>query len=258
MIVSITNDNTVSAEQTASLNLLTAENALQNARDALKNYNLTSPISGTVIQKTSKAGDTIASTVNASTMAIIADMTSLVLNINVDELDILDMKVGMTAMITADALPGQFFMGTITNVSSVGKATSGSSSMFSFGGFSGTGVTNYEVEITITDYGTLLPGMNVNASIVTASANNVLMVPQQAVVFGGFVLKKLDGTQPSPSMPAAPAQGQSSQAGQFGGGFSMQPTAPSGYEYVKVASMPAFGMFGMGPGGFGAAVVRFG
>lgn len=287
MIVSLTNDNTVSAEQTASLNLLTAENALQNARDALKNYNLTSPISGTVIQKTSKAGDTIASTVNASTMAIIADMTSLVLNINVDELDILDMKVGMTAMITADALPGQFFMGTITNVSSVGKATSGSSSMFSFGGFSGTGVTNYEVEITISDYGTLLPGMNVNASIVTASANNVLMVPQQAVVFGGFVLKKLDGTQPAPSMPAAPAQGQagqSGQAGQFGGGFSMQPTAPSGYEYVKVevgltnmmfaeiksglnegdtigyqvASMPAFGMFGMGPGGFGAAVVRFG
>jgi HlyD family secretion protein len=280
-ILSLTNDNTVSAEQTASLNMTTAENALQNAKDALKNYNLTSPISGTVIQKTSKAGDTIASTVNAPTMAIIADMTSLVLNINVDELDILDMKTGMTAMITADALPGQFFMGTITNVSSVGKATSGSTSMFSFGGFSGTGVTNYEVEITISDYGTLLPGMNVNASIVTASANNVLMVPQQAVVFGGFVLRKLDGTQPSPSMPAAPQQG--GQTGQFGG-FSMQPTAPSGYEYVKVevgltnmmfaeiksglnegdtvgyqvATMPNFGMFGMGPGGFGAAVVRFG
>jgi HlyD family secretion protein len=274
-IVTLSNDSTITAEQTAALSVQNAENALQNAKDSLNNYNLTSPISGTVIQKNSKAGDTIATTINPPTMAIVADMTSLVLNINVDELDILNLQTGMTAMLTADALPGQFFQGTVTNVSTVGKATAGASTGFSFGGFAGTGVTNYDVEITITDYGALLPGMNVNATIVTDSANNVLLVPQQAVVYGGYVLRKLDGTEtPSPSMPGKP------QSSQFGGGFSMKPTAPKGYEYVKVevgitntmfaeiksglkegdtvsytvATMPSFGMFGMGPGGgFGSA-----
>jgi HlyD family secretion protein len=199
----------------------------------------------------------------------------------------------MQAMITADALTGQFFTGTITNVSTVGKASSGTSSTFSFGGFSGTGVTNYEVEITISKYGALLPGMNVNAIIVTDTASNVLMVPQQAVVYGGYVLRKLDGTQPSPSpsMPNSQQAGTGGKTTSFGTGASsqgfgafMQPTAPKGYEYVKVevgisntmfaeiksglnegdtvaykvATMSGFNMFGMGGsyGGYGASVWR--
>jgi HlyD family secretion protein len=264
-----TGDSADSTVQTAALAVQNAESVLANSIDALKNYNLTSPIDGTVISKTSKAGDTIANTMNSGSMAVIADMSALILKITVDEYDILNIKTGMTANITADSQPGQFFTGVVTNVSTTGNSMSGSSSTFSFGGFGGTGVTNYEVEITIAKYGKLLPGMNVNASIVTQSAMNVLTVPQQAVQYGSYILKKIDPNAPATPSPSAPASA-------FGGMSSFMPKAPAGYEYVMVtvgltdtmsaeiksglkegdiigytiSSMSSFGMFG-GFGGMG-------
>jgi HlyD family secretion protein len=151
-------------------------------------------------------------------MAVIADMSSLVLTINVDELDILSIKVGQTANITADALPGKTFTGTVTSINNIGST--GSSSSSSSG--SGTGVTTYEVQISIPDYGSLLPGMNVNASIVIDSATNVLLIPQQAVMNGGFVLKKVSGDAAASASPAAGSQPNASNppagGGQYGGG----------------------------------------
>lgn len=237
----LSNDSASVSAQTAKLQYESAQLTLQNAKNALNNCNITSPISGTVIEKNSKAGDTISSTSSSSAMAIIADMSSLVMTINVDELDILNIKVGQTANITADALSGKTFTGEVTSVSSIG--TSGSSSSSSSGASSSTGVTTYAVQITIKDYGSLLPGMNANASIVIDSASNVLLIPEQAVVSGSFVMKKI-GASDTDSQPSATASasgnaestesGTSSHTNSQNKMKALQTTLPKGYELVRV------------------------
>lgn len=240
-VATLQNDATTAALQTASLQVQNAQLVLQNAQDALKNYNLTSPISGTVIEKDMKAGDTISSTSSTNTMAVIADMTSLVLTIDVDELDILSIKVGQTAKITADAVASKTFTGQVTNISMIGNSGSSTSSSSSS---SGTGVTTYAVQITISDYGALLPGMNVNASIVLDSATNALLIPEQAVLAGGYVMRKISGSAapttsvtPSPS-PAAPS-GAAAASGNAASAAAnrlkqLEAKLPKGYELVKV------------------------
>jgi HlyD family secretion protein len=267
-VASLTNDSTTESAQTAELAVESAQLALQNAEDQLNDYNITSPISGTVIKKVSKAGDKISGT--TGTMAEIADMSSLVVTINVDELDILDIKVGQKATITADAIPNQTFTGVVDQVSTVGNSSSGSSSGSNSGNSSGgsssssSGVTTYAVEISIQNYGSLLAGMNVNASIVTGSAQNVLLIPENAVVRGSYVLKKIDSTDTADrssgtsdasssetktymskrsstqtqtgddSSTGTQTSNSSSTGTQASNRSALQTKAPSGYEYVKV------------------------
>ncbi len=148
-----------------------------------------------------KVGDTVGtSTATADTMCVIYDMSYLEMTLNVDELDILNIKEGQKATITADAVSGQTFEGVVTSISKAGTTTGGT--------------TTYPVTIRIDEMGDLLPGMNATAEIVTESADNVLSVPNAAITRGNYVLV----TKDSPS--AANADD------------SM--TAPDGYVYVKV------------------------
>ena len=226
VIANLINDSAVQTAQNNELQVENAQLALQNAQNALTNYNITSPISGTVIEKNAKAGDTISSAGSSNTMAVIADMSSLVMTINVDELDILKVSVGQSATITADALPNQTFTGNVTNVSSIGNGSSSSSST------SSTGVTTYSVQITISEYGKLLPGMNVNAAIITQSAENAVLIPQQAIVSGGYVIKRVAASASSkPTATAAPASPSVSGSGNRTRNLTK---LPAGYEYVPV------------------------
>ena len=157
-------------------------------------------ISGTIISKDVKVGDTVGtSTATADTMCVIYDMSYLEMTLNVDELDILTIKEGQKATITADAVSGQTFEGVITSISKAGTTTGGT--------------TTYPVTIRIDEMGDLLPGMNATAEIVTESADNVLSVPNAAITRGNYVGVAKD----SPS--AANADD------------SM--TAPDGYVYFK-------------------------
>ena len=96
------------------------------------------------------------------------------MDMNVDELDISKVKVGQTVEITADALIGQSFTGTVDKVS--------------INGTTANGVTTYPVTITIRDFGNLLPGMNVSAKILGETAKDVLCIPLDAVSRGNMVL----------------------------------------------------------------------
>jgi len=239
-IAVLINDSTVVSAQNSALSVQSAQISLQNAQNQLTNYNITSPISGKVLEKDSKAGDTIASTSSSTTMAVIADMSSLVLTINVDELDILNVKIGQSATITADAIPGTTYTGTVDKISTLG--TTGSSTSSS----SSSGVTTYAVEISIPDYGSLLPGMNVNANIIVKSSQNALEIPTAAVTRGNYVLVKTSGSDKQASeSPAASgkkeavspsaASGQTKGASAASGAQSnFLKSAPAGYKYVKI------------------------
>ncbi len=201
-VIQLASDSLTRQVETASDNLLSAELSVDDAKNTMDNYTITAPISGTIIQKNVQAGETVGgdSTTAATAMCIIHDLSYLEMTLNVDELQILSMQMGQNVQIRADAIPDQTFNGVVTNVSSAGTTTSGT--------------TTYPVTIRIDDYGQLLPGMNATAEIVVDSVQDALSIPNAAVIRGSYVLVTAD----SPSAANAVTD----------------MTAPEGYVYVRV------------------------
>ncbi|MBD9258890.1 MAG: HlyD family efflux transporter periplasmic adaptor subunit [Faecalibacterium sp.] len=189
--------------QSAADSLLNAQLSMSDTEKQMENYTITSPISGTVIQKNVKVGDTVGTdTTSSETLCTIYDLSYLEMTLNVDELEILSIKEGQTVTITADAISDRTFTGVVTSVSSAGTTTGGT--------------TTYPVTIRIDDTGDLLPGMNATAEIEVSSAENALTIPNGAVVRGNYVLV----TKDSPSAVNA----------------VQDMTAPDGYVYVKITT----------------------
>lgn len=156
--------------ENASISLQNAQLSLQNAQDALDNYTITAPISGTVIEKNFKAGDTIDNnslTAAGGTLAVLYDMSTLTFEMKIDEKDINKVQVGQEVTITADAVEGVTFSGVVDTVNINGTTISGQ--------------TNYPVTVVINDPQDLKPGMNVSADIIVERAGTVLCVPVDAV-----------------------------------------------------------------------------
>ena len=173
VLCTLSGSSTESQIENARLNLESAQLSLQSAIDSLDSYTITSPISGTVVEKNFKAGDKLESAASGY-LAVIYDLSSLKLEMAVDELYIGQIQVGQTVKITAEALEGQTFTGTVSRININGTTLNG--------------VTSYPVTITIEEPGDLLPGMNVNAEILVEHAEDVLAVPVSAVQRGNTVL----------------------------------------------------------------------
>ena len=197
IILGLSGDDLTESIQSASESLRSAEISMQNLQDAMNNYTITAPISGTIIEKDAKVGDAVKA---GDTLCIVYDLSYLEMNINVDELQISSISVGQQVQITADAVPDKTYVGTVTRVSMKGASNSGT--------------TTYPVTIRIDDTDGLRPGMNANAEIVVAEAKNALVVPNAAVMRGSYVLV----TKDSPSAANADT--------------TME--APEGFVYVPV------------------------
>ena len=125
-IVQLTSDNLTRQAEQAADSLRSAELSMADAENTLDDYTITAPISGTVIMKGVQAGETIgADTSTSEVLCIIHDLSYLEMEIAVDELDILSIQKGQQATIVADALEDETFTGVVTNVSSNGTTTSG-------------------------------------------------------------------------------------------------------------------------------------
>ena len=197
ILIELSGDDLTESIQSASETLRSAEISLQNLQDTMANYTVTSPISGTIIEKDAKVGDAVKS---GDTLCVIYDLSYLEMVINVDELQISSLTVGQKVQITADAVQDKNYVGTVTRVSMKGTSNGGT--------------TTYPVTIRIDETDGLRPGMNANAEIVVAEAANALTVPNAAIVRGGYVLV----TQDSPSASKADT--------------TME--APEGFVYVAV------------------------
>ena len=197
IILGLSGDDLTESIQSASESLRSAEISMQNLQDAMNNYTITAPISGTIIEKDAKVGDAVKA---GDTLCIVYDLSYLEMRINVDELQISSISVGQKVQITADAVPDKTYVGTVTRVSMKGTSNGGT--------------TTYPVTTRSDDTDGLRPGMNANAEIVVAEANNALVVPNAAVVRGSYVLV----TKDSPSA----ANADTAMA------------APEGFVYVPV------------------------
>lgn len=200
VLITLGGDDLEDQLQNAADSLRNAELSMENTQKQLENYTITSPISGTVIDKEYKAGDTVES---GKTLCTIYDLSYLEMTMNIDELDISTVEVGQSVQITADAVEGKTFTGVVTKVSVAGT-TSG-------------GITSYPVTVRIDETDSLLPGMNVDAEIVLEEAADTLAIPSSAVIRGSGNTALALITLDSPSAANAVEQ-----------------EAPEGYVYVQV------------------------
>ncbi len=110
-------------------------------------------------------------TVSEQTLLSVTPQEYMTVTISVDELDILSLTEGQSALVTLSALTGRSFTGTVTSI-----ATSGTNS---------GGSTKFEVEILLERTEQMLVGMNAAVQITLATASDVLTIPEAALVEEG-------------------------------------------------------------------------
>lgn len=244
--------------ETAEDNLEQAQNNRQDADDNLEDYTITAPISGTVISKNSKVGDKISrSGSTTTTMAEIYDLSELTFEMSIDELDIGKVEVGQKVKVVADAYEDQEFEGEVTNVSMLAS--------------NANGVTNYPVTVTIKDTGDLLPGMNVDGTIVLSESENALVIPADALQRGNVVYVKSTSASAAAAQTSAssetaeaavPESGAASEAGSENavaapeGAPGEMPEGAQDGEVPENAELPSGGMQGGDTGSISAAVLE--
>ena len=172
VLCTVESETTRNQIENARLNLESAQLSAGTAAGTVDDYNITAPISGTVIEKNFKAGDKVDGAASG-TLAVIYDLSYLKLEMAVDELDIGKVAVGQKVEITADALEGQTFTGVVDTISISGTTVGGA--------------TSYPVTIILEDYGDLRPGMNVSATIIGEEIPDALCIPVDAVGRGNTV-----------------------------------------------------------------------
>ena len=178
VIAKLSSTSTENQITNSKLSLEQQQLSYQNTVDKLDDYTITAPIDGTIITKNIKVGDTLDATNGQTTLAVIYDMSYLTFDISLDELDVNEVAVGQTVNITCDSLTDAgTFEGTVTKVSVAGTTSNG--------------VTTYPVTVRIDSAPDgLLPGMNVDATIVVEESTDALTVPVAAVQRGNTVYVK--------------------------------------------------------------------
>ena len=139
--------------------------------------NIYTPIDGTVINRNVREGQTIAASLNAPTLFVIAnDLTKMQVRAAVDEADIGNVKAGQNVSFTVDAFPDNVFKGIVYEILLNSKTTAN--------------VVTYTTLINVDNKDMRLkPGMTANINIYTEEDKNVMIIPLRALTF------KPDSTQ---------------------------------------------------------------
>ena len=104
-------------------------------------------------------------------IASVTPQKTVTISITVDELDVLRFYVGQTAAVTVEALPGQQFEATVTEISASGENEGGNS--------------KFTVTVTLDKIAEMLPGMSASVSVVLKTAEQVTCVPVAALIEKG-------------------------------------------------------------------------
>jgi HlyD family secretion protein len=147
------------------------EASLAQARAELERTAIRSPISGIVIKRSVDKGQTVAASLQAPELFIIAEnLTEMRVDTAIDESEIGKIKIGQPATFTVDAFPGKTFEGKVQQVRKSALTVSN--------------VVTYLVEVTAPNPALLLlPGMTANVRVVTDVREGVLKVPNSALRF---------------------------------------------------------------------------
>ena len=152
-----------------------AEAGSSQARDQLSKTTVYSPIDGTVTILNSKLGERIVATGQFAGTEVmrVADLNHMEARVDVNENDVVNVKIGDKAKIKIDAYGDRKFHGIVYQIANTGTTTG-----------SGTQeeVTNFQVKVRIEDHDVpLKPGLSCTADIETNMVKDAVAVPMQAV-----------------------------------------------------------------------------
>ncbi|HWP11672.1 MAG TPA: efflux RND transporter periplasmic adaptor subunit [Ramlibacter sp.] len=198
--------------KSAQANVAQRQAALAQARIDLARTRITSPVNGIVIKRAIEKGQTVAASLQAPELFVIAqNLQDMQVDASIDESDVGRIRTGQRATFTVDAFPGQSFEGQIRQVRKAAQNVANVVTYVAVVGFSNNG-------------GRLLPGMTANVRVVTESRESVLKIPNAALRV------RIAGVEPAaaPAGPAAaPGAKPASGNGTTGsaGGWSWLPQA---------------------------------
>ena len=152
-----------------------AKASSSQARDQLSKTTIYSPLNGVVTVLNSKLGERVVATNQFAGTEVmrVADLNHMQAVVDVNENDVVHVKLGDQAKVSIDAYGDRKFNGTVEQIANTGKTTG-----------SGTQeeVTNFEVKIRLDDHNMRLrPGLSCTADIQTNMVKDVIAVPMQSV-----------------------------------------------------------------------------
>jgi len=161
-----------------------AQAMVSRSKDVLSQYDAIAPLDGVVTNLPVRVGETVVPGIQnsaASTIMTIADMSIITAEVNVDETDIVSVKMDQPAEVTIDAIPNQTFKGRVIEIGdtaivrSSGVAASQSQT-------SSQEAKDFKVVIALDIPQNLVrPGLSCTAKITTATRSHVLAIPIQAL-----------------------------------------------------------------------------
>ena len=148
-----------------------AEAAVKNIEVSMGYAHITSPIEGTVIERSVEEGQTVAASFSTPTMFIIAeDLSKMQILADIDESDIGYIKDSMQVRFGVQTYPEKEFYGLVSQIRLQPIEINN--------------VVNYQVVVDVDNKeGLLLPGMTTNLEFITDTAKNVLLVNNSALRF---------------------------------------------------------------------------
>jgi len=170
---------------------LTFEERKANFKQAMENLDKTiirSPINGVVTRLNVEEGETVVTgTMNnpGTVLMVLSDLSQMEVECDVDESDIIGLKMGQLADITVDAFGDTVFKGHVVEISNSGRTSA-----------MGTQeeITNFKVKVAFDNTNNRLrPGMSSSVDIISSERDSVLKVPIQSVVERGMGEKKKEG-----------------------------------------------------------------
>ena len=208
-------DSSAAQERAAGAALRSAEGQLKVAETLLRNLEaqvdqskanldqaklslgytvIRAPVDGVVVARNVDVGQTVAASLQAPTLFVIAqDLSKMQVDTNVDEADVGRTQVGQPATFTVDAFPGRTFTGAITQVRKAAQIVQN--------------VVTYDVVVSADNPDLkLLPGMTANIKVVTDRRESVLLVPNAALRFRPPGVEPESVRTPA-DQPRAPAGG---------------------------------------------------
>jgi HlyD family secretion protein len=180
---------------------------LTRVTDVLQKTSYNAPYDGVVTNLPVREGETVVMGIQnapGSTLMTIADMSIITAEVKVDETDIVNVRLGQPAEVTIDAIPKKIFHGTVSEIGdnaivrSSGVSTSQQAT-------ASEEAKDFKVVVNLQDAPMdLRPGLSTTAKITTATRNNALALPIQALTLRSKAQIEQQNNPPGSVHAAAP------------------------------------------------------
>jgi HlyD family secretion protein len=185
--------------QTQQQRMRQEQATLENAKTDLSKVRIESPINGIITRRNVEQGETavVGTMNNAGTVLLqVADMSVIEAEVEVDETDIPNVKIGQMGKITVDAMAGKSFTARVTEIGNSPIQTTGQTA---------SQATNFKVTLQVDgEIPDVRPGFTCTAEITTATRDNVLAVPIQATTVREMVIDEKGSIFREATTPGAP------------------------------------------------------